>query len=409
LEGAYSELERLSVNGKLPFGDGAEVKAKYKLSDGEYARLRQRLTRKRKRGAVTNDATPTPRLLDPKADLHGYTCYESEVPCGFIKSLPRKGNDKHGYWGFHSKHVALNAYANGKIMVYPQSMFWKEEMVRSLKEYGWTGDLIDALLKTLKLNGERVHIGIRDPNAKPCPEMTVIDNGLYKLTYHADKTPYFNGTAEFEFEDKQLKLAIEQMQGEIKRIGIIMGGASIATTLTQMMVLYERQNERISLLESIVQTNTTKPPEPFTEKARENPPSCMDPPLAQKEPVKGSNPIQSVNQEEKQGGASVPGSHFSSPPISREQSTTGDCIVVDPKRTPSNLDKSPGSPPETFTEKFHQKPPEECPYIQKQKDGTYLCVTDSAKIIMQKGCWSNGFQPCFKEFTTCPDWKRIAG
>ena len=153
-----------------------------------------------------------------------------------------------------------------------------------------------------------------------------------------------------------------------------------------------------------VQTNTTKPP------------SCMDPPLAQKEPVKGSNPIQSVNQEEKQGGASVPGSHEllikarkTTDADSREQSTTGDCIVVDPKRTPSNLDKSPGSPPETFTEKFHQKPPEECPYIQKQKDGTYLCVTDSAKIIMQKGCWSNGFQPCFKEFTTCPDWKRIAG
>jgi len=159
-----------------------------------------------------------------------------------------------------------------------------------------------------------------------------------------------------------------------------------------------------------VQTNTTKPP------------SCMDPPLAQKEPVKGSNPIQSVNQEEKQGGASVPGSHEllikarkTTDADSREQSTTGDCIVVDPKRTPSNLDKSPGSPPETFLAQKEEsltketKPPEECPYIQKQQDGTYLCVTDSAKVVMQKGCWSNGFQPCFKEFTTCPEWKRIAG
>jgi hypothetical protein len=252
---ALEELLSFQRQGNLLHGDIKKVALKYGLTYWSLYHQYHRTMAKLTGGAVERSIVTKPCASSSSGsgvDVHGWDCYTTEVPPQFSKMLPWVGKGNRGYWRIKTPDVTLNAFGSGKIMVFPHSLFWKQVLAVELRKYGWDGLILDSFFTTLHLNGETVHVAFSDPQCPSTP--AVFENGLWKITYHRDKTPNPQGSAEITVTAQGLESAIATLQSEVgaipERLKSYLGSVTVNQLLTQMMVHVEKLGNRLAVVES---------------------------------------------------------------------------------------------------------------------------------------------------------------
>jgi hypothetical protein len=254
---ALEELLTLHKQGVLRHGDIKKIAIKYSINESTLRQSYHRVMSQMTGGAVERSnvtavgGKPCCSSSADGIDVHGWDCYSTEVPPAFTRMLPWVGKGNRGYWRIKTQEVTLNAFASGKVVVFPHSLFWKQVLAVELRKHGWDGLILDSFFSSLRLNGETVHVAFSDPQ---CPSQpAVFENGLWKITYHRDKTPNPQGSAEITVTAQGLESAIATLQSEVgaipERIKTYLGSLTLNQMLTQMMVHVEKLGDRLSDLE----------------------------------------------------------------------------------------------------------------------------------------------------------------
>lgn len=274
LDQAFAEISELTRHDKLRYGDIRRISNKYAYGDQRfYSALKKRCLRNLSpfhqmfAGAKGRRLQERPQVGDataPRTDLHVRPFFWTKlVDPSPLASLPWvAGKGRRGFWQVVTPEMTIQAWRSGRVQVYDKDPGWKECLVRTLREYGWTDPMIGSLIESFKQERHELHIAIESPGvtSQTLPPK-VYNDGKRQITVAGDKTPFSKGTFEVMIKEdtgvleSQISLLTKAVQDVRSTLAPVMGGLSYANLINLVNQIGLRQAqivERLAKLEILI-------------------------------------------------------------------------------------------------------------------------------------------------------------